>query len=87
MAAAQVFQNLRTNRIESGSLSGDFGETYRDFSWDAAWDVDWDSGATNCLLKVDITVSRRGLQKPYDMLTIWVFSPDARSGGLGGGRR
>src|SRR5512133_15122 len=83
MAAAQVYQTLKTNKMESGSISGNFGETYRDFSWEAMWDVDFDSGATNNLLKVDIVVNRRGLQKPFDMMTIRVFAPDARASGLG----
>ncbi|HVV70771.1 MAG TPA: hypothetical protein VHI52_04610, partial [Verrucomicrobiae bacterium] len=47
MAAAQVFETLKTNRMEQGSLSGDFGDTYPGYSWDANWDLDWDSGATN----------------------------------------
>lgn len=79
MAAAQVYQTLKTNRLESGSIKGDFGETYRDFSWEAVWDVDYDGGATNNLLKVDIVVNRHGNRAPVDMTTIWVFSPDARS--------
>src|SRR5512133_3010412 len=44
MAAAQVYQTLKTNRQESGSITGDFGETYRDFSWEAVWDIDYDGG-------------------------------------------
>ncbi|HEY5913005.1 MAG TPA: hypothetical protein VJA21_20635 [Verrucomicrobiae bacterium] len=80
MAAAQVYETLKTNRLENGSMSGDFGEIYRDFSWDANWDVDWDGGATNNLLKVDIVVRRRDLHKPYDHMTIWVYAPNARSG-------
>ena len=84
MAAAQAYQTLKTNRMESGSTSGDFGETYRDFTWDATWDVDLDSGATNGLLKVDIVVNRRGLRTPVDTTTIWVFAPDARPAGGGG---
>jgi hypothetical protein len=78
MAAAQVFQILKTNRLAQGSLSGDFGDAFRDYSWDATWDVDWDSGATNGLLKVGIVVSRHGRSKPSDVLTLWVFAPDAR---------
>ena len=83
MAAAQVYQTLKTNRMESGSMTGDFGKTYDEFSWEAAWDVDFDGGATNSLLKVNIVVNRRGNRTPVDMTTIWVFAPDARSGGLG----
>lgn len=79
MAAAQVYQTLKTNRQESGSITGDFGETYRDFSWEAVWDIDYDGGATNNLLKVDIVVNRRGARAPVDLTTIWVFAPDARA--------
>lgn len=81
MAAAQVYETLRTNRLENGSLSGDFGETYRDFSWDANWDLDWEGGATNNLLKVDIVVKRRDLAKPFDRMIIWVYAPNARPAG------
>lgn len=80
MAASQVFETLKTNRMDQGSLSGDFGEAYPGYTWDAAWDVDWDSGATNGLLKVDIVVNHRGNRQPIDNLSIRVFAPDARSG-------
>ncbi len=80
MAASQVYETLKTNRMDQGSLSGDFGDTYPGYSWDASWDVDWDSGATNGLLKVDIVVSRRGSPNPVDNLTIRIFAPDAKSG-------
>jgi hypothetical protein len=78
MAAAQVYQMLKTNVLSQGSFSGDFGDAYRDYSWDATWDVDWDSGATNSLLKVEVVVNRSGLHKPVDTLTLWVFAPNAR---------
>src|SRR5690242_7885998 len=45
MAAAQVFETLKTNRMEQGTLEGDFGDAYPGFTWAAGWDVDWDSGA------------------------------------------
>ena len=80
MAASQVFETLKTNRMEQGSLEGDFGDAYPGYSWGAAWDIDWDSGATNGLLKVDIVVNHRGNRAPVDALTIRVFAPDARSG-------
>jgi len=80
MAASQVYETLKTNRVAQGSLGGDFGEAYPGYSWDAEWDLDWDSGATNGLLKVDIVVNRRGNRQPIDALTIRVFAPDARSG-------
>jgi hypothetical protein len=78
MAAAQVYQMLKTNVLSQGSFSGDFGEVYRDYSWEATWDVDWESGATNSLLKVGVVVNRSGLHKPVDILTLWVYAPNAR---------
>src|SRR5262249_31621333 len=80
MAAAQVFETLKTNRMEQGTLEGDFGDPYTGYTWAAGWDVDCDSGATNGLLKVDIVVNHRGNRAPVDTLTIRVFAPDARSG-------
>lgn len=76
MAAAQIFQMLKTNRQADISGSGDFGDNYRDYSYE------FSSGEymTNGLLQVDIVVNRRGLHKPVDTLTIWVYSPDAKSG-------
>src|SRR5215468_8816417 len=50
MAAAQVYQLLKTNKVQQGSLSGDFDEAHHDYSWEANWDIDYDSGATNGLL-------------------------------------
>jgi len=85
MAAAQVYETLRTNRYESGTLKGDFGETYRDYSWDAAWDIALDEGATNNLLKVEIVVHRRGARNPIDHLNILVYSPNAKPA-IGPGR-
>ena len=85
MAAAQVYETLRTNRYESGQMKGDFGENYRDFSYEATWDLDFDGGATNSLLKVDIVVRRRGMHNPVDRLNIWVYAPNAKPA-IGPGR-
>lgn len=76
MAAAQIVQLLKTNRQAEISGSGDFGETYRDYSYE------FQSGEyqTNGLLAVDIVVNRRGLQKPVDTLRIWIYAPDAKAG-------
>jgi len=76
MAAAQIFQLLKTNRQAEISGSGDFGEAYRDFTYE------FQSGEyqTNGLLQVDIIVNRRGARKPVDALTIWIYAPDAKSG-------
>jgi Tfp pilus assembly protein PilV len=75
MAAAQVYQIMKTNRQAEVSLSGDFGDSYPDYSWTA----DSQQFDTNGLLQVDIIVNRRGLNKPFDTLSILVFSPDAKS--------
>ncbi len=76
MAAAQIYQVLKTNRQTEISGSGDFGQAYPDFSYE------FESGEymTNGLLQVQIVVRRRGLHKPADTMTIWVYSPDAKSG-------
>jgi Tfp pilus assembly protein PilV len=76
MAAAQIYQMLKTNRQADISGSGDFGDAYRDYSFE------FSSGEymSNGLLQVEIVVNRRGLRQPYDTLTIWVHSPDAKSG-------
>jgi len=75
MAAAQVYQTLRTNRQTEVSGSGNFGEAYPDYSFEFASQ----QYASNGLLQVDIVVNRRGLHKPVDALTIWVYNPDAKS--------
>ena len=76
MAAAQVYQTLRTNRLTEVSGSGDFGEAYPGYSYEFA-SQEYQS---NGLLQVDIVVNRRGLRKPVDTLSIWVYNPDAKSG-------
>jgi hypothetical protein len=80
MAAAQVYQTLRTNRLTEVNGSGNFGDAYPDFSYEFATQ----QYASNGLLQVDIVVNRRGLRKPVDALTIWVYNPDAKSQ-IGGG--
>ena len=82
MAAAQVYQLLRTNRQTEVSGNGDFGEAYRDYSYDFTTS----EYQSNGLLQVEITVNRRGNRRPVDSMTIYVYSPDARSG-LGPGFR
>jgi hypothetical protein len=76
MAAAQVYQMLKTNRQAEVSGSGDFGEAYPGYGYEFASQ----QYQSNGLLQVDIVVNRRGLQKPVDTLTIWVYNPDAKSG-------
>ena len=76
MAAAQVYQTLRTNRLTEVSGSGEFGEAYPGYSYQFASE----EYCSNGLLQVEIVVNRRGLGKPVDTLRIWVYNPDARSG-------
>jgi hypothetical protein len=76
MAAAQIAQLLKTNRQTEVTGSGDFGETYRDYSYEFR-STEY---MTNGLLQVDIIVNRRGALKPVDALTIWIYAPDAKSG-------
>jgi hypothetical protein len=76
MAAAQVYQTLKTNRAVEVSGSGNFGDAYPDYTYEFASQ----QYQSNGLLQVDIIVNRRGLRKPIDAMTIWVYNPDARSG-------
>jgi hypothetical protein len=76
MAAAQVYETLKTNRLTEISGSGTFGEAYPDYSYEYVSE----EYQTNGLLQVEIVVNRRGLHKPVDTLTIWVYNPDAKSG-------
>ena len=75
MAAAQIYQLLKTNRVADINGSGDFGDAYPDFSYTFAST----SAQTNGLLQVEIFVNRRGLGKPADHLFIWVYAPDAKT--------
>jgi Tfp pilus assembly protein PilV len=76
MAAAQIYQTLKTNRVTELSGSGNFGEAYPDYTFEYASQ----QYQSNGLLQVDIIVNRRGLRKPVDMMSIWVYNPDAKSG-------
>ena len=77
MVAAQA---SNTNKLTEGSQSGDFGNLYQDYSWEA----DQYEVGTNGLWQVDIVVHRRGLQKPADVMSVWLFRPDSKSAGLPG---
>jgi hypothetical protein len=65
-----------TNKLTEGIQSGDFGNLYQDYSWDA----DTSEVATNGLWQIDIVVHRRGLAQPVDMMSIWLFRPDSQTG-------
>lgn len=76
MAASQIYELMKTNRQTEVSGSGNFGENYPDYSFEFASQ----QYRSNGLLQVDIVVNRRGLRKPADTMTIWVYGPDAKSG-------
>ena len=76
MAAAQVYELMKTNRLTEVSGSGNFGENYPDYSFEFASQ----QYQSNGLLQVDIVVNRKGLRKPADTMSIWVYCPDAKSG-------
>ena len=75
MAASQVSQLLKTNRLIEISGSGDFGEAYPDYSFEFTSS----EYRSNGLLRVQIVVKRRGSISPVDTATIWVYDPDAKS--------
>lgn len=72
MVAAQL---SKTNRVTEGTLSGDFGDSYRDYSWE----METQEFATNGLYQVDIVVRKRGLANPVDTMSILVYSPESAS--------
>ncbi len=72
MVAAQV---SNTNKLYEGSASGDFGKMYPDYSWDT--DTYAVPGTSNGLFQVDIIVRRRGLQKPVDVMSIYLYKPES----------
>ena len=76
MAAAMVYQTLKTNRNTDLSGHGDFGDAFPGYSYDFFSE----QYQSNGLLQVAIVVNRRGLTKPVDSLRLWVYNPDAKSG-------
>jgi hypothetical protein len=72
MVAAQL---SKTNRLTEGTLTGDFGDTYHDYSWE----METQEFATNGLYQVDIVVRKRGLANPVDTMSILVYSPESAS--------
>jgi hypothetical protein len=70
MVAAQL---SITNKLTEGTQSGDFGNLYPGYSWEAD---EYEVG-TNGLWQVDIVVHRSGLQKPADVMSVWLFRPES----------
>ena len=79
MVASQVY---KTNKLYEGVQSGDFGRAYPDFTWE----TQTMQVATNGLFQVDIIIRRHGLDKPADVMSIWVYAPESPSTGFGGPR-
>jgi hypothetical protein len=75
MVAAQV---CNTNKLYEGSQSGDFGDLYPGYSWQA----ETYEAATNGLFQVDIVVHRRGVPQPVDSMSIFLFRPESPKRGL-----
>jgi len=75
MVAAQIGN---TNKLYEGVQSGDFGRWYPGYSWEA----EIHEAATNGLFQVDIVVLRRGLAKPVDAMSIFLFRPDSPKRGM-----
>jgi Tfp pilus assembly protein PilV len=73
MVAAQA---CNTNKLTEGAASGDFGNLYPDYSWETeTYEVQ-----TNNLWQVDIVVRRRGIAQPVDSMSIYLYSPESKSG-------
>lgn len=70
MVAAQVGN---TNKLYEGVQSGDFGNLYPGYSWEA----ETLEAATNGLFQVDIVVRLRGIQQPVDAMSIFLFRPES----------
>jgi hypothetical protein len=76
MVAAQLY---KTNKLTEGIDSGDFGDLYPEYSWK----TDSEQIESNGLWEVDIVVSRRGVQNPIDVMSVWMYSPDSKSSVFG----
>jgi hypothetical protein len=78
--AGMVAPRYMTNRLEEGIESGSFRDLYPDSGNlypDYSWETEITSAATNGLYQVDILVRRRGVQRPVDKMSIWVYAPDS----------
>ena len=73
MVAAQV---CNTNKLTEGIESGDFGNLYPGYSWE----TDTYEAETNGLWQVDIVVRRRGVSRPVDQMSIYLYRPESQSG-------
>jgi hypothetical protein len=77
MVASQLY---KTNKLYEGTESGDFGKIAQDYSWD----TEILQAETNGLFQVNIVVHRRGLQRPVDVMSVFIWAPDSpQTGGFG----
>jgi hypothetical protein len=76
MVAAQI---CNTNKLEEGTRSGDFGDLYPGYSWEADTYEPSDLYATNGLWQVDIVVRLRGARDPVDKMSILLYRPESQS--------
>jgi hypothetical protein len=81
MVASQLY---KTNRLVEGTQSGDFGNSYPDYSWEM--EAHEHDTYTNGMWEVNVVVRKRGLPKPIDEMTVWLFSPDSSALPFGGRR-
>ncbi len=80
MVAAQLL--IQTNRFNEGTVSGDFGQLYQDYTFS----YDCTMVETNGLMQFDIKVFHRGTGQPVDTASILLFSPESAALTLGGPR-
>jgi hypothetical protein len=93
MAASLIYDIVKTNRNDTGAGSGDFGDAYRDYSYEYEWHPS-DLGPVTAtapgagaaapqapsLAEVDVILKRRGSQKPADYIVFLVFQANAQPG-------
>ena len=70
LVAAQLY---KTNILTEGTESGDFGSTFKGYSWS----TEAHEAETNGLWEVNIVVNKQGLRDPVDQMTVWIYSPQS----------
>jgi len=94
MAASLVYETLKTNKFEEGTMQGDFGDVYPEYSFSAEWrpsdlalspadspGMPANSPQAPALLEANIILNRRGSPKPVDFITILVYAPNVTRNG------
>jgi hypothetical protein len=92
MAAALIYDIVKTNRSDTGAGSGDFGNVFPEYSFEYEWHpsdlgpvtqtgsatMPAVAGQAPSLLEVDVVLNRRGSKLPADSLVFLVFNPVAQ---------